>query len=56
LPIGGSVRVVDALGRTLELWTVPGSRAELDISSLAPGIHFLVLPDAGHTVLRFVKQ
>lgn len=55
-PIGGSVRVMDALGRTMELWAVPGSRVEFDISSLAPGVHFLVLPDAGHTVLRFVKQ
>ena len=56
LPAGGVLRVVDTLGRTLEQWSVPGSRSDLDVSGLPRGIHFLILPDAARTVLRFVKQ
>jgi hypothetical protein len=56
LPDGARLRLVDALGREVRVWRAAGGRSELDVSCLAPGLHFLLLPDARHTVLRLVKQ
>lgn len=56
LPSGAPLRVLDALGRTVGVQRTTGVRTELDISGLAPGVHFLQLPDAAGTVLRFVKE
>jgi hypothetical protein len=56
LPDGARLRLVDALGREVRVWRAAGGRSELDVSGLAPGLHFLLLPDARHTVLRLVKQ
>ncbi|MBL8000522.1 MAG: hypothetical protein JNL05_01055 [Flavobacteriales bacterium] len=56
LGAGDRLRAVDALGRTVGEWRAAGGRTELDLVGLAPGLHFLLLPDVGRTVLRFVKE